>query len=138
VRLTPKEIYVNNDSRFAPNITDEGVMLPESRMEPAVVREAPERESAKPVITERRVRIMLEDNDAIPPTGQFFGINGVGYLLKSNIEALVPVSLVDILNNAVTDRPIVDPVTKQVTGWKKQLRFPYRVLGLVEPDRIAA
>jgi hypothetical protein len=128
---------VENDSRFASNI-DDGVMLPEVKMEAAVVREAPVREQAKAVVKERRVRIVLEDNDQVPPTGQYFGINGVGYMLKSNMEALVPLGLIDVLNNAVVDRPVIDADTKQVVGWRKQLRFPYRVVGVVEPEREAA
>jgi hypothetical protein len=116
----------------------DGVMLPEQRVEAAVVREAPRRAQKKAVVTERRVRIVLEENEGIPPSGQFFGINGVGYMLKPGMEADVPLAIVDILNNAIISKPIVDPDTKQVTGFKPRLRFPYRVVQVIEPDRQAA
>ncbi len=76
----------------------------------------------------KRVRIILEENDSIPPTGQFFGANGRSYILRPGEEAEVPQELVNILDTAVMDTPIVDPTTKQVLGYRQRLRFPYRVL----------
>ena len=35
-----------------------------------------------PIKGVKRVRIVLEDNDTIPPTGQFIGVNGKGYILR--------------------------------------------------------
>jgi len=99
------------------------------KMEPAVISEPPKpRPEANRVDTRPRVRIVLEENDAIPPTGQFFGFQGRGMLLKPGMEADVPPTIVDILNNAVESVPVVDPVTKQVTGFKNRLRFPYRII----------
>ena len=79
----------------------------------------------------RRVRIMLEENDNIPPTGQFFSVNGRSYVLKAGLEAEVPVEIVNILNDAEQSVPDVDPYTNQVVGYRKKLRFPYRVIAQV-------
>lgn len=76
--------------------------------------------------TDKRVRIVLEDNSEIPPTGQFFSVNGRSYILRSNEEAEVPVELLSVLNDAVMEMPIVQ--NDQVTGYRKRMRFPYRVI----------
>lgn len=77
---------------------------------------------------EKYVRIVLEDNENIPPTGQFFGINGRHFVLKPGVPAEVPESIINILNDAVQDVPDRDPITQQVVGYRKRLRFPYRVV----------
>lgn len=77
-------------------------------------------------LTSERVTIILEENDNIPPTGQFIGINGKGYLLKPGEEVSVPRGVVDVLNDAVEFRPLVQD--GRVTGYRKALRFPYRVM----------
>jgi hypothetical protein len=76
----------------------------------------------------KRVRIMLEENDNIPPTGQFFSVNGRSYVLKAGVEAEVPVEIVNVLNDAEQSVPEIDPSTQQVLGYRKKLRFPYRVI----------
>jgi hypothetical protein len=87
------------------------------------------RRSAPPRVPgEKRFRIILEENDNIPPTGQFFSINGAAYMLRPGMEAEVPVGIINVLNDAVMDVPVIDPVTKQVVDWRKKLRFPYRVV----------
>lgn len=73
-----------------------------------------------------RTWIQLEENDEIPPTGQFFGHNGDSYLLKPGEPAHVPNKIIEILDHAVTSSPVVDPVTKQVIGHRDRMRFPYR------------
>lgn len=82
-----------------------------------------------------RVRIVLEDNDGIPPTGQFFQIGGTdeqgnrferAYILRPGVEAEVPVELLDILDHAVMSVPQIDHDTNQVIGYRDRLRFPYR------------
>jgi hypothetical protein len=78
-----------------------------------------------------RVRIILEDNDSIPPTGQFFGANGRSYILRPGEEADVPPEVISILDTAVMDTPVVDPTTKQVLGYRQRLRFPYRTIANV-------
>ena len=79
-------------------------------------------------VTEKRVRIMLEENENIPPTGQFISINGRTFILKPGEAADVPECVINVLNDAVQSTPQLDSATKQVTGYRQKLRFPYRVL----------
>ena len=71
-----------------------------------------------------KVKIILEEHDEIPPTGQFFGVNGVGYLLVPGQVAEVPLAVLEVLNNAVRDKPVLE--AGRVVGYKQALRFPYR------------
>jgi hypothetical protein len=91
---------------------------------------APETESktvaAKGMTPEERTWIILEENDEIPPTGQFIGHNGDGFLLKPGEAAHVPNKILEILDHAVTSTPVVDPTTKRVIGHRDKMRFPYR------------
>ena len=73
-------------------------------------------------------RIILDESDSIPPTGQFFGDNGVGYVLVPGQEALVPPGIVEILNNAITAVPLIDPSTLQVIDYKKKRMYPYTLV----------
>lgn len=81
---------------------------------------------------EKKVTIILEENENIPPTGQFVQY-GSGYELHSFIirpgeEVTVPRAVLNVLDNAVQDIPQIDPTTRQVVGYRKSLRFPYRVI----------
>lgn len=78
-------------------------------------------------VTGKRVKIMLEENDSIPPTGQFFGHNGRGYLLRPGEEAEVPEEILNILDDAVMSVPYTD-ASGTVLGYRDKLRFPYRVI----------
>jgi len=49
---------------------------------------------------------MLEESDDIPPTGQFIGVNGRGYILKAGEPAEAPVELLAVLDAAVISVPI--------------------------------
>lgn len=75
----------------------------------------------------KRTRIILEENDQIGPSGQFFGADGKGYMLRPGEEALVPDSILNILDCAVMSVPILDN-GQTVIGFRDRLRFPYRVL----------
>lgn len=75
---------------------------------------------------EGRVRIVLEENDEIPPTGQYIGLNGVGYLLVPGEPADVPRGVISVLNAAVRDKPITQD--GRIVGYRQALRFPYRVV----------
>lgn len=86
-------------------------------------------------IHSKRVCIMLEENENIPPTGQFFGINGRSYMLRPGEKAMVPQEIIEVLENAVQEVPQIDPTTTQVVGYRKKLRFPYRI---ITADRQAA
>lgn len=77
---------------------------------------------------EKRVRIVLEENENIPPTGQFIAANGRSFCLRPGEEADVPLVVIGILNDAVQSVPTIDPATQQVIGYRKKLRFPYRLV----------
>lgn len=80
--------------------------------------------AAKPL---PRVKIMLEDGDNVPPGGQFISVDGVAYILQPNVEADVPINLLDVLDNATMSVPIVD-ADMNVIGYRDRLRFPYRTI----------
>ena len=109
-----------------------------------------------------RVRIILEENEGIAPSGQYFGLHGTWInpetlealeqqvqnkdmtrkeaqvaateniqfeaYLRSGEEADVPVELLRLLNDAIMDVPVIDPLTSQVLGYKSRLRYPYRII----------
>lgn len=96
--------------------------------EAAQTAAAPAVAAAKVKPVDRIIRIVLEENDNIPPTGQFISVNGRTFILRPGEEADVPMAVVSVLDNAVQDVPQIDPGTKQVIGYRKRLRFPYRVI----------
>jgi hypothetical protein len=75
----------------------------------------------------RRVRIVLADNAEIPPSGQFIGVNGRSYVLRSGEEADVPVEILGVLDSAVTSVPVLDE-NEQIVGFRDRPRFPYRIV----------
>lgn len=75
----------------------------------------------------KRVKIILEENDAIPPGGQFFGVNGTGYQIIPGKEVLVPEFLLGVIDNAVTTKPVLNE-DSQVVGYRDVPRFPYRII----------
>ena len=75
----------------------------------------------------KRIKIRLEQNKEIPPSGQFIGINGVGYLLVPGVDVEVPEFLLDALDAAVEDVPVLDE-RGNVAGYQKKTRFPYQVV----------
>lgn len=77
---------------------------------------------------ERRVKIVLEENENIPPTGQFISGDGVAFILRPGEPALVPMTVVRILDDAIQSVPQIDPSTKQVVGYRNKKRFPYSIV----------
>lgn len=75
-----------------------------------------------------RVRIVLEDSENIGPSGQFFGADGVGYMITPGEEVEVPQSIINILDTAIMSVPIKASGTDTVVGYKDRLRFPYRII----------
>jgi hypothetical protein len=90
----------------------------------------PDRPALKPVpVTrpkERTVKIILDENENIPPTGQFFGINGKSYILKAGVEAEVPIGILDVLDHAIEAKAIIDPLTRRVVGHTTKRRYSYQ------------
>ncbi len=83
-----------------------------------------------PPVVEKKsdwVKIVLERDRKIPPTGQFFGHNGRTWVLRAGEEVRVPSGIIDILDNAIEMQPILDGFDRQV-GWQNQRRFSYRVI----------
>jgi hypothetical protein len=79
-----------------------------------------------PVKTAARIKIVLEEDPGIPPTGLYISANGKPYLLMAGVEADVPPEVISVLNDAVTSVPVIDPQTQRVTGYRSRLRFAYR------------
>ena len=96
---------------------------------PAPVREiAPAAMQVAATGMPKRVKIWLEENDDIPPTGLPLGHNGTSYIICPGEEVEVPAFLVEILDNAVMAMPVKDPQTQRVIGYRDRLRYPYRKL----------
>lgn len=117
---------------FADNIGDDTV-LPMGVVPGQLIDKPPEVVNEPPPYTGPRACIVLEDNENIPPTGLFIGHNGRGFILRSGEKAMVPEELLNVLNDAVWSAPIVDEATRQIIGYRKRLRFPYRFADPNEP-----
>jgi hypothetical protein len=79
-------------------------------------------------LTDGKVVIQIEDNENIPPGGQFVGVNGYGYLIKTGMEIPVPVGVCDVLDNAVEIVAVKNPDTLQIVSYRTRKRFPYRII----------
>ena len=74
------------------------------------------------------VKIFVEENDDIPPTGLFLSHNGDAFMLMAGVDVMVPPKILEILDHAVMQTAIINPVTRQVDGWRTRARFPYRIV----------
>lgn len=169
--MTAKKTAPTLGDNLSMDLQDENKFLSEE-LEKAMARiEALTREPNTPLVNKptpgakplfARITIILEENEHIPPSGQFFGyhtnwVNPETLLaleprvanneltrkeaqvmateaiqfeahLRPGEEAAVPVELLSVLNDALTDAPIVDPITSQVLGYRSRLRYPYRIV----------
>jgi hypothetical protein len=74
----------------------------------------------------KTVRIILEENETIPPTGLYVGHNGRGYLIRAGEPVDVPEHIIEILDHAVMEGPVVDSRSSKVIGYRPRMRYPYR------------
>lgn len=95
---------------------------------PAKAVKAKEAAVTEVIPAAKRVKIILEENDNIPPTGLFIGVNGRSFLLRAGEEVEVPVEVIEVLNDAVEDVPRTDG-NNNVLDYRKKMRFPYRLTG---------
>jgi hypothetical protein len=80
---------------------------------------------------EKKVVIIVEENDHTPPNGHFVGVNGVGYQIQTGKEVTVPLSVLEVLDNAKESVPVTNE-EKSVIGYRDRLRVPYRVVRYVD------
>lgn len=114
-----------------PQDDTEEVVLPEvppKRSKVAKALHAPVAVAPEVAPAPTRVRIILEENDNIPPTGLFIGINGRSYVIRPGEEVAIPPEVIEVLNDAVEDIPRMD-ANNNVVDYRKKMRFPYRLLG---------
>jgi hypothetical protein len=81
---------------------------------------------AKPLGMPESTWVILDDNDDIPPTGLFVGHNGTGFLIQTGIPVNVPNHVLQILDDAVMDAPIINPADRKVMGYRPRPRYTYR------------
>ena len=94
------------------------------------VEKAPVKGKAKPAPKKDEVKrtwIILQKKDEIPPSGLYIGHNGVGYKLIAGKKANVPDFLLDVLDNAVVKKPMMDD-DGRIAGYEDSPRFPYQVV----------
>lgn len=117
---------------FGSNIDDDQDLFAAVDKVEAEVKKAPKKKAAakpKPKVhTPNTTRIQLEENDDIPPTGLYVGHNGRGYLIRVGEPVDVPLSILEILDHSVISTPTVDPQTRQVTGYRDRMKYPYRLV----------
>ena len=101
---------------------------PAKRLTAKRVETPPKPQVQAKVLPKDWARIRLEENDAIPPTGLFLGLNGQSYILRPGRVASVPPGIINILNDAVMTVAAIDPDTLKVVGWRDRLRFPYQLI----------
>jgi hypothetical protein len=122
--MTAKKIPVTD---FGDNLSEAAALLDG---EDVLVAPAPVKARAAPAkakAVEPRIRIMLEDNDQIPPGGQFISADGRAFLIQAGYEVNVPYSVLDVLDHAIMSVPVKDR-NDTVISYRDRLRFPYRVI----------
>jgi len=75
----------------------------------------------------KKTWIVLQKNDDIPPSGLFIGHNGTGYNLKASKKVEVPNFLLNVLDDAVVNKPVVGD-NGRISHYEASPRFPYTVV----------
>jgi hypothetical protein len=96
----------------------------DATLTPTTLDESPPK---KPV-AKGYTRILLEENEHIPPTGLFVAVDGKGYQLTTGVELDVPLSVAGVLTDAMMAFPQTDPSTQQVVGYRQRMRYPFRTI----------
>lgn len=117
-----------DDDEAVGNLGNEVAAPAPKAAKPAKAVKAKEAAVTEVIPAAKRVKIILEENDNIPPTGLFIGINGRSFLLRAGEEVEVPVEVIEVLNDAVEDVPRTDG-NNNVLDYRKKMRFPYRLTG---------
>lgn len=81
-----------------------------------------------PKKVEKTRRIILEESEHTLLGGQHFGLNGRTWKIRPGYEVDVPLGIIEILNNAVEERAVIDPLTGRIIGYRKRMRHPYRIV----------
>lgn len=106
---------------------DLGSNIPEVKPRRAKANAAAAAKAAGKVVSGPKLtRIILEENDDIPPTGLFVQHNGRPFVIKPGEPVDVPNEIISILNDAVISTPVKDPTTLQVIGHRDRMKYPYR------------
>ena len=114
-------------SDLGANLAEDFEAAPAAGPPPKVTRGAKAAPKAASVVSDK-VTLVLEENENIPPTGLFVGLNGRGYLIRPGDEVTVPRGVMNVLNDAVMSMPQMDPQTQQVLGYRDRMRYPFRLI----------
>jgi hypothetical protein len=109
------------DLGFESNLEQDPDFVPAKAVK-SVKRSAPKKPDVK-----KRVAIILEDSDLIPPTGQFISCNGRAYMVQTGKRVEVPEEIISVLNDAITSHAITNS-DGEVLGYRDRMRFPYRLV----------
>lgn len=113
--------------------SDAGVPPAEAATPAEVAAPAPAKRAAKASgkaagsVTSGTTRIILEENDEIPPTGQPVCVNGKMWVIVPGQEVDVPEEVLHVLDNAVTQVAVLGEGNR-VVGFRPRSRLPYRVV----------
>ena len=116
-----------DDNETVGNLGNEVAAPAPKPVKPAKAAKAKEATVTEVIPAAKRVKIILEENDNIPPTGLFVGVNGRSFLVRAGEEVEVPVEVVEALNDAVESVPRTD-ASGNIVDYRNRLRFPYRLL----------
>lgn len=83
-------------------------------------------EAVAPIATEKKAVIMIDQVEN-QPNYEFVGVNGVGFQIRRGEEVTVPLSVVEVLNNAIATRSVTDKEGKVISE-QDYHAIPFRVL----------